>query len=110
MQQPTRDGAHMVKGQNIFAEFGFKDPDLALLKCDVSIAIKNAIEKKGLTQKKAGELLGLHPQKVSDIVCGRVKGYTLDRLFTYLNRLDVDIRVKMTDKPSKRKCAELRAL
>ena len=95
---------------NVFADLGIRDPDLARLKADVAIAIKAAIERKGITQREAGELIGLPAQKVSDIVCGRLKGYTLDRLFTYLNYLDVDVRIKMTVKPVKRQRAELRAV
>lgn len=105
------NGVHGVKSTgNVFADLGIRDPDLARLKADVAIAIKAAIERKGITQREAGELMGLPAQKVSDIVCGRLKGYTLDRLFTYLNCLDVDVRIKMTVKPVKRQRAELRAV
>lgn len=95
---------------NVFADLGIRDPDLARLKADVAIAIKSAIERKGITQREAGDMIGLPSQKVSDIVCGRLKGYTLDRLFTYLNCLDVDVRIKMSAKPLKRQRAELRAI
>lgn len=110
MKELLRKRVRMVRGDNVFAELGIKDPEIALLKSDVAIAIQDAIERKGITQKQAGELLGIHPQKVSDIVCGRLKGYTLDRLFTYLNRLDVDVRITMTAKPAQSKGAGLQAI
>ncbi|MBX3179553.1 MAG: XRE family transcriptional regulator [Candidatus Hydrogenedentes bacterium] len=95
---------------NVFADLGIRNPELARLKADVAIEIKAAIERRGITQKEAGKLLGLPAQKVSDIVCGRLKGYTLDRLFTYLNRLDIDVYVRMASKPARREKAELRAV
>jgi predicted XRE-type DNA-binding protein len=104
------DGNGTRSTGNVFADLGIRDPNLARLKADVAIAIKSAIERKGITQREAGDLIGLPSQKVSDIVCGRLKGYTLDRLFTYLNCLDVDVRIKMTVKPVKRQHAELRAI
>lgn len=111
MKKLSQSKTNMPKSNcNVFAELGIRDPEMAQLKADIAIAIKSAIERKGITQKEAGELLGLPAQKVSDIVCGRLKGYTLDRLFTYLNRLDVDVRVRMTAKPAQRQSAELRAI
>lgn len=85
---------------NVFADFGVQNPELALLKSHIAIAIKKAIDSKGITQKEAGALMGIPAVKVSNIICGRLKGYTLDRLFTYLVRLDVDVQVRM--KPKRR--------
>lgn len=110
MKELSGKRVHMVGGENVFAELGIRDPEIALLKSNVAMEIQDAIERKGITQRQAGELLGLHPHKVSDIVCGRLKGYTLERLFTYLTRLDVDVRVKMTAKPAHQKSAGIRAI
>lgn len=92
---------------NVFADLGVPDPELALLKAQVAIAIERAIDRKGLTQRAAGEILGIPASKVSNIVCGRVRGYSLDRLFTYLKKLDVDIQVRMKVKPRRREEAEI---
>lgn len=92
---------------NVFADLGVRSPELALLKADISIAIEQAIERKGISQREAGELMGIPALKVSNIVRGRLKGYSLDRLFTYLNRLDVDVQVKMKAKPKGRATAEI---
>lgn len=92
---------------NVFADIGVRNPELALLKADIAIAIQAAIERKGITQREAGKLMGIPAVKVSNIVCGRLKSYTLDRLFTYLQRLDVDVEVKMKPKPKRRDEAEI---
>lgn len=95
---------------NVFADLGVPDSELALLKAQVAIAIELAIERKGITQREAGEIMGIPSNKVSNIVCGRVRGYSLDRLFTYLRRLDVDIEVKMSAKPKRKVEAEIRGV
>lgn len=103
------DEMRWVEGSgNVFADVGVRNPELALLKAEISIAIEKAIERKGITQREAGELMGIPAVKVSNIVCGRLKGYSLDRLITYLKRLDVDVEVKMKPKPKRRKEAFLR--
>lgn len=95
---------------NVFADLGLPNPDLALLKAEVSLAIQKAIEQKGISQREAGELMGIPAVKVSNVVCGRLKGYSLDRLFTYLKRLDVDVEVKMKPKPKRRAKAEIKGV
>ena len=100
----TKGSEKWVKGSgNVFADLGVPNPELALLKADISIAI----ERKGISQREAGELMGIPAVKVTNIICGRLKGYTLDRLFTYLKRLDVDVQVKMKAKPKGRAAAEI---
>lgn len=95
---------------NVFKDLGVKNPEVALLKADISIAIERAIERKGITQREAAEIMGIDSVKVSNIVNGRLKGYTLDRLFTYLLRLDVDVYVQMKPKPKRREVAEIRGV
>ena len=95
---------------NVFADLGLPNPELRQLKADAARQIQEAIERQGLTQKEAAKRMGIDKQKVSNIVCGRLSGYTLDRLFRCLNALDVDVSVKMRPKPKKRAHAELRAV
>jgi len=95
---------------NVFADIGVPNPELALLKAQVAIAIEQAIDRKGITQREAGDVMGIPSSKVSNIVCGRIRGYSLDRLFTYLQKLDVDIEVKMKAKPKRRKEAEIKGI
>ena len=95
---------------NVFADLGVPNPELAELKAHAAREIRRALESKGLTQKEAGALMGIDKQKVSDITCGRLKGYTLDRLFRFLTALDVDVSVKMRPKPKKREHAALRMI
>jgi predicted XRE-type DNA-binding protein len=60
--------------------------------------IRDIITERRLTQTKAAELLGLDQPKVSALVRGRVEGYSIDRLFRFLNALGK--RVEISVRPS----------
>jgi predicted XRE-type DNA-binding protein len=81
---------------NVFADIGVPDPDLALAKAALVSKIRTLISERNLTQSKAAKLLGIDQPKVSTLIRGRVEGYTIDRLFRFLNALGqrVEINVK----------------
>lgn len=83
---------------NVFADLGIPNPDLALAKAELVQRIRDIIAERKLTQSRAAALLGLDQPKVSALVRGRVDGYTLDRLFRFLNALgqEVEINVRPT--------------
>ena len=74
------------------------NPDLALAKAELVQRIRDVIAERKLTQVKAAKLLGLNQPKVSALVRGRVEGYSLDRLFRFLNALGQ--RVEITVRPT----------
>ena len=63
----------------------------------VSRYVRDLIAERRLTQAKAAKLLGLDQPKVSGLVRGRVEGYSIDRLFRFLNALGQ--RVEITVRP-----------
>ena len=89
---------------NVFADTGHRNPQEAMAKAELAILIINAIKKKKLTQKQAAELIGVDLPKVSDIVRGRLSGFTIDRLFRFLMALGMDIVIEA--KPHKQRSSE----
>ncbi len=87
---------------NVFADMGLPDADDALAKAKVAYVINSVIKRRKLTQVKAGEILGLDQANVSRLMCGRLNGFTLDRLFRLLNALDIDVEVTFKEKPATR--------
>jgi predicted XRE-type DNA-binding protein len=83
------DGRFLVEegSGNVFADLGLPNPHLALAKAELVQRIRNLITERKLTQAKAAELLGIDQPKVSALIRGRVEGYTIDRLFRFLNAL-----------------------
>lgn len=86
---------------NVFADLKVRNPEEALLKARLAIAITKAIRARSLTQKEAGLLMGLKQPKVCDLLAGRLKGYSVERLMRFLTLLGQDVQVSV--KPHKSK-------
>jgi predicted XRE-type DNA-binding protein len=89
---------------NVFADLGISNPDLALAKAVLVQRIRAIIADRKLTQSSAAAILGLDQPKVSSLVRGRVEGYSLDRLFRFLNalgqRIDINVSSSGRSKPA----------
>jgi predicted XRE-type DNA-binding protein len=85
---------------NVFADLGFPHPEQEQLKARLTLEIYEAIKKRGLTQARAGELLGIAQPHVSSLMRARSGNFSVTRLMeflTYLGR-DVDVVVRPTRK------------
>jgi len=84
---------------NVFADLGVPDSEEALAKADLAIRISQIITDRGLTQAQAAEILGARQPHVSDLMRGKLKGFTMDRLFRFLNALGQDVEIVVKKKP-----------
>ena len=91
---------------NVFADLKLPNPDLALAKAELVLRIRELLAERKLSQVKAGELLGLDQPKVSGLLRGRVEGYSLDRLFRFLNALGQQVEINI--RPAERRRASLK--
>jgi predicted XRE-type DNA-binding protein len=87
---------------NVYADLGYENPEEMLLKAHLIMLLSKAIKAKGLNQYQAAELLGIDQPKVSALVRGQFRGYSLERLFKFLNALDLDVEVTVKSKPEER--------
>jgi predicted XRE-type DNA-binding protein len=58
-----------------------------VLKTDLTIMIRDIIEQENWTQQEAAERLGVTQPRISDIVNGKIDKFTLDTLFSMLDKL-----------------------
>lgn len=93
---------------NTFRDLGIPQPELAKAKSDIALAIYRAIHEKELTQSGAAAVMGVDQAKVSAISRGITKGYTVDRLLLFLNRLDVDVDIRLKPKANRSRQARTR--
>ncbi len=84
---------------NVYADLGYENPEEMLLKAQLVQLLSQAINAKGLNQYQAAEVLGIDQPKVSALVRGQFRGYSLERLFKFLNALDLDVEVSVKSKP-----------
>lgn len=95
---------------NVFKDVGFSDAEAeqALLKADLAFEIYNIIEGRKLTQAKAGKILGVDPSDISRLKNGDFNRFSVERLFTLLNRFNRNIEVRIT--PAKDKVGHQRVV
>ena len=84
---------------NVFEDIGLAPSAELLVKSEIAVRIAVIIEKRGLTQAKAAEILGIDQPSVSDLVRGRLRGFSSDRLFRFLNALGQDVKIVIVPRP-----------
>jgi predicted XRE-type DNA-binding protein len=87
---------------NVFKDLGFVDAEQRLAKAKLASLINDILEERGLTQREAAEILGLSQPKISALKHGRLAGFSLERLFTLLRKLDRDIEIIVSRRPARR--------
>jgi len=85
---------------NIFADLGFANAEREELKARLTLQIYRLIKQRGLTQARAGEVLGIKQPHVSSLMRGRSGAFSVERLMNFLVALgqDVQITVRPTRK------------
>ena len=85
---------------NVFADLGLPDAQERMLKAQLAARIAELLERKGWTQARAAEVIGLDQPKVSHLLRGRLSGFSAERLFAVLNRLghSVEVRIEAVER------------
>jgi len=91
---------------NVFADLGLADAGEHLIKAGLAVRIDRIIRQRKLTQGAAAELMGIDQPKVSALLAGQLRGYSVERLMRFLVALGHDVEIVV--KPKKRGTAELR--
>ncbi len=95
---------------NVFADMGFENPEEALTKAKIASRIYDILKSRRLTQAASAKILGIDQPRVSDLIRGRLKRFSTDKLFEFLNALDQDIEITIKPKSRSSKCGEVRVL
>jgi predicted XRE-type DNA-binding protein len=78
---------------NVFADLGFAYPEGELLKAKLTLQIYRLIEERGLTQVRAGKILGIKQPHVSSLMRGRSGTFSVERLMKFLTNLGQDVKI-----------------
>lgn len=90
----TRENTVEESSGNVFADIAVPRPEEALAKAKLMRLITLAIEHEGLTQLQAAERAGVAQSDISNIVRGRGRSYTMDRLFSIIRGLGGDVTIE----------------
>ena len=80
---------------NIFADLGLPNPELALAKADLILQIRDLIAERKLSHGYASKLLKVDPVKLTALLRGQTPGFSLDRLFKFLNLLGQQVAIRV---------------
>jgi predicted XRE-type DNA-binding protein len=83
---------------NIFADIGLPDAEEEFLKAELAYTIGRLLNAQALTQSRAASLLGTTQPKVSLLLRGRTEGFSIQKLFGFLTRLDQDVTIAVRPK------------
>lgn len=88
---------------NVFADLGFRDSGERQTKVHLAMAVNGILERRGLTQSKAAEALGINQPKVSALAKYRLEGFSVERLMRFLTSLNQDVEIIIRDRPRARR-------
>jgi len=81
---------------NVFADLGLEDSEELRLKAELGAEIFRILNRRKLTQADAAELLGIDQPQVSRLKNGEFNRFSVSRLFSFLNRLDRKVEVRVS--------------
>jgi predicted XRE-type DNA-binding protein len=102
-------GVEVEEGSgNVFADLGFPDSEERKTKVLLAIQIQRILEERRLTQAGAARILGVNQPKVSALVNGRLEGFSVERLMTFLTALGRDVQITVSPRRSVRAAGRIR--
>lgn len=87
-EQAVRHGT-----SNLFADLGYADAEIHLLKAELVSRIQNRIAERGLTQVQAARAMGISQPDVSRMLRGRFRDFSVERLMRFLTALGCEVNI-----------------
>ena len=80
---------------NLFEDLDLPDADELFLKATLGFEVFQIIGKRKLTQAEAADVLGVKQPEISRLKKGKFNHYSVERLMTFLTRLNRDIEFRI---------------
>ncbi|MBU2648437.1 helix-turn-helix domain-containing protein [bacterium] len=94
---------HTTGSGNVYKDLGFESPEKWQHKAQIASKIYDIIEERNLTQKEAAEILGISQPKISALKHGHFDGFSIDRLFRFLDSLEMEVEIRVYPKSNLRR-------
>src|SRR3984885_1667234 len=102
-EEELADNRVEISSGSVYADLGFKNHEEMETKSNLVMEISKVIKKKKLTQTQAAEIFGISQPKLSELLNGRFRGYSIERLIHFLNEIGQDVDIVVKPKPRNRK-------
>jgi len=90
-----------VGSGNVFADLGLPDAEELLLKSQIVVQLHRLIKERKLTQTEAAKRIGIGQPDLSNVLRGRFRGYSVERLMRMLTAFDQDIDIVLRPRRKK---------
>jgi predicted XRE-type DNA-binding protein len=87
----------------VFADLGFPDAVEKHTKVRLAVGINQIILRRGMSQSRAAELLGINQPKISALSKYRLEGFSVERLMRFLTSLNQDVEIIIRNRPRARR-------
>jgi predicted XRE-type DNA-binding protein len=81
---------------NVFADLGIENAEEYMAKSELAAEILRIVQRRRLNQAETAKLLGIRQPKVSELLRGRLDGFSTDRLLRFIARLGYDVQIKLS--------------
>ena len=103
-QKALKKGAEPTsKPGSVYEQLGYTDFKEMETKAILVMELSKTIKKKKLTQAAVAEVLGTTQPKLSALLRGQFRGYSVERLIHFLVELGKDVDIVVKTKPRNRK-------
>ena len=80
---------------NVFKDLDLPNAGELFLKAKLGFEVFQIIEKWKLTQTETAKILGVKQPEISRLKQGKFNHYSVERLMTFLNRLNHDVEIRI---------------
>ena len=95
---------------NVFADAGLPDADTQLVKAQLVSRIDHIIRERGLSQREAASILDVAHPDLSNLLRGRFRGCSVERLMRMLAAFDCDVSIRVVENGGEALSIPVRAL
>jgi predicted XRE-type DNA-binding protein len=92
---------------NVFADLRLPNAEDKRTKVRLAVEINQIIHELRLSQTEAAEKLTINQPKISALSKYRLEGFSVERLMTFLTRLNRDVEIVIHRKPPSRRPARI---
>ena len=97
----TKNKKVTIGSGNVFEDLGFPNPKEHQTKAKLVSQIAEIIKERQLTQAAAATVFGIDQPKVSTLLKGQFRGFSVYRLMSFIAALGRDVEI-VTSKPRRR--------
>jgi predicted XRE-type DNA-binding protein len=84
-----------ISSRSAYADLGFKNHEEMETKANLVLEISNAIKLKKITRSAAAKKLGITQPKLSELLRGRFREYSVERLIHFISNIEKNVNASL---------------